>query len=155
MIYLKEAKHASIFCVNCINHKPSSFSGNERSRCRGVCTQPMCREVVSAQNQTHFPTILKGKYPLQVGKWGSNLSGNLYDGHRAGDHRAAASSALSVRLRKQQRANKRHRMLRTNTRCEFFYKKVLKYTLGMTQVNEIVWLTTNDLSSKLIVLNHF
>lgn len=52
MIYLKEAKHSAIFCVNCINHKPSILSWNERFRHGGVCTQQMCREVLSAQNQT-------------------------------------------------------------------------------------------------------
>lgn len=30
MIYLKEAKHSAIFCVNSINHKPSILSCNER-----------------------------------------------------------------------------------------------------------------------------
>ena len=30
MMYLKEAKHSAIFCVNCIHHKPSILSRNER-----------------------------------------------------------------------------------------------------------------------------
>lgn len=90
-----------------------------------------------------FPHHSECKYLLQVGKWGSNLSCNLYHVHRAGDHWAAASSALTERRRKQQRANKRHRMWKTDTRCEFFHK-VLKYTLGTRQVNEIVWLTTTQ-----------
>lgn len=30
MMYLKEAKHSAIFCINCIHHKPSILSQNER-----------------------------------------------------------------------------------------------------------------------------
>lgn len=145
MIYLKEAKHSAIFCVNCINHKPSILSWNERSRRRWVCTQQMCR-VLSAQSQTPISPPF-----WNVTKRGSNISCNLYDGllmmwesSWRPPGQPTPHQALTMRRSKQQRANKRHGVFKENTRCEFFYEK-LKYILGTMQVNKVVCVHTVQL----------
>lgn len=128
MIYLKEAKHSAIFCVNCINHKPSILSWNERFRHRWVCTQQMCREVLSAQNQTAIsPPFGNVSNTCNWEKRDSNISCNLYDDLLSIWESSwqplgqlTPHQALTVRWRKQQRANKRHQILKTNMRRELF-----------------------------------